>query len=741
MFYPKKTILLSLSWLWLLTSCTDEATVHDVVVADKTPIALSVGGADTPTVLKRAITQDPDVDDRGSLPESTPLFMVMKSEKDGKSPLYAFTKGVTDAPDNEKVNRVSFGDGFVRYWDDCYARDARLSIYAVCTPGRQSTGDIIIGNYNGISYSHTTVPTTGAWKEAAPALVVNNWAVSTNQTATTLSDEDLCYSNNIANNADPADPADPADGRLKFNNTLTNKFDHGRLAFYHALSKITFYVKRGNGFSEDEFRFFDGENIRLKNVYTQNAAFNIATGEFTGAYTEGNIKSMAVTSATFEDGSDGYILEALVMPTTDLSGTKKDEVDITIAHNHYQLSKADLLEKINEALEKINEADPTDYLTGGKQLKPGVNYVFTLIIAKTGIENITATVLEWETVNAEELKPSNAKVTLTLEDRNGKPTDADIYRLAETAENITGDITTEKGKGYVWGGTYEEEPNTLTGTSGALTKEWYWPNNKTFYHFRAIAPIAPIAQTKATAADGRDYVGLKHGETYNGETYTDVTWGAPFKDIANTAKIAYTTTHGFDGSDAHQIYPAIGATNSEIKLLMFHAMSDITFEIYTSGDSDPDRVDLGNGTALNHTTITLKNIATAGKVFLGNGKVEEDGSRTDFPFTALPKLNDEGHWEWAHYGAVPQALDNVVLVITTPDHNEYRVAMKDVVATSISETNVRYPAYTDNKVNRWYPGVKYTYRFKLTKKGITDLKATILEWETITAGKDDVQIQ
>lgn len=728
MFYSTKNILFTLSCLWLLTSCTDEATVNDTVVGDKTPIALSVGGADTVSILKRAITQDPAVANRGQLPEGTALFMVMKSEKDGESPLYTFTKGVTEKPDGEKVNRVSFGDGFVRYWDDCYARDAKLSIYAVCTPGRQSTaGDIIIGNDNRISYSYTQVPTTGAWTKDAPALVVNNWKVSENQTATTLRDEDLCYSNNIANNDDPDDPDDPGDGRLTFN-TQTKKFDHGRLAFYHALSKITFYLKRGKGFSKEEFKFFAGENIRLKNVYTQNETFNIATGEFSGAYTPGNIESMAVTSATFEDGSDGYILEALVMPTTDLSGTKKDEVDITIAHNHYQLSKADLLEKINEALEKINEADPTDYLTDGTRLKPGVNYVFTLIIAKTGIENITATVLEWETVNAEELKPSNAKVTLKLEVRTGTATDADIYRLAETTENITGDIT-QTGKGYEWDRNYEG-PNRLAGSPRELqTEDWYWPNNKTFYHFRAITPIG---QTKKNDVNGGDYVALT-----DGKPYTDVTWGAPFKDIADDEKIAYTTTHGFDGSDAHQIYPAIGATKDEIKLLLFHAMSDISFDIYTSGGAD--KVDLGDGTKDNRTILRFENLATTGKVWLGNGLVTADATpvSTDKFYPSL----DEGHLQWNNYGAVPQALDNVVLVITTPDHNEYRVAMKDVVATSISETNVRYPAYTDNKVDRWYPGVKYTYRFKLTKKGITDLTATILEWETITAGKDDVQIQ
>lgn len=718
MFYSTKNILFTLSCLWLLTSCTDEATVNDTVVADKTPIALSVGGADTVSILKRAITQDPAVAKRGQLPAGTALFMVMKSEKAEAKPLYAVTKGITDAPDAEKVNRVSFGEsnsGFVRYWDDCYARDAQVSIYAACSPG--STKTITIGGRS--NYQYTALPTTGAWSTTVNDLTVANVAVSTNQTATTLRDEDLCYSNNIANNADPY-----GDGRLKFSNTQAGKFDHGRLAFYHALSKITFVVKQGNGFSESEFLFNSGTNIQLTDFYTKNTLFNIATGEFVGAYTSHVIQTMAQSGSA----ATGYTLEALVMPTTDLNTAVKGDIDFTIADNHYQLSKADLLDK-------INEAGKTDYLADGKRLKPGVNYIFTLTIGKTGVDNITATVLEWETVNANELKPSNAKVTLTLEDRRGTVKDADIYRLAETTENITGDIT-QTGKGYEWDRNYEG-PNMLTGTPRALTTDWFWPNNKTFYHFRAITPTGTAKKTDA----GKDYVALEHGETIDDDhKYTDITWGAPFKDIADTEKIAYTTTHGFDGSDAHQIYHAIGATNDAIKLLLFHAMSDISFDIYTSNGAD--KVDLGDGKEGNRTTLRFENLATNGKVWLGNGKVTEDASVSTFDFTTYPAPDGEGHLKWNNYGAVPQALDNVVLVITTPDHNEYRVAMKDVVAKSaISSTNVRYPAYTGNKVNRWYPGVKYTYKLKLTKKGITDLTATILDWETITAGKDDVQIQ
>ena len=716
MFYSTKNILFTLSCLWLLTSCTDEATVNDTVVADKTPIALSVGGADTVSILKRAITQDPAVAKRGQLPAGTALFMVMKSEKAEAKPLYTVTKGTTEAPDADKVNPVQFGEGYMRYWDDCFARDAQVSIYAVCSPG--STKTITIDGRS--NYQYTALPTTGAWSTTVNDLTVANVAVSTNQTATTLRDEDLCYSNNIANNADPY-----GDGRLKFNNTLTNKFDHGRLAFYHALSKITFVVKRGKGFSESEFLFNSGTNIRLENFYTKNTLFNIATGEFTGAYSGEVIQTMAQSGSA----ATGYTLEALVMPTTDLNTAVKGDIDFTIADNHYQLSKADLLEK-------ITAADRTAHLTDGTRLKPGVNYVFTLIIAKTGIEHITATLLDWEQVGSEELYPSNAKVTLNLEDRSGIVTDADIYRLGETADNITHDVTMERGKGYVWTGPYEE-PNRLTGSPRKLQTDWYWPNNKTFYHFRAITPTGTAKKTDA----GKDYVALEHGETIDDDhKYTDITWGAPFKDIADNAKIAYTTTHGFDGSDAHQIYPAIGATKDEIKLLLFHAMSDISFDIYTSGGAD--KVDLGDGTEGKRTTLRFENLVTTGKVWLGNGLVTADATPVStYNFTTYPSPDSEGHLKWNNYGAVPQALDNVVLVITTPDHNEYRVAMKDVVATSISETNVRYPAYPDNKVNRWYPGVKYTYRFKLTKKGITDLKATILEWETITAGKDDVQIQ
>ena len=85
----------------------------------------------------------------------------------------------------------------------------------------------------------------------------------------------------------------------------------------------------------------------------------------------------------------------------------------------------------------------------------------------------------------------------------------------------------------------------------------------------------------------------------------------------------------------------------------------------------------------------------------------------------------------------------MVLEITTPDKNLYKVVMKDVISTSYTNSNnsnIQNP-YSAGKINYWYPGFKYEYTFTLSKKKIENITATILDWETVTAGDDNVQIQ
>ena len=714
-------IIMALS-LQAPVACSDDAVVSGGYDEGKTSIELSVGGVGEVNASRaRAITKDPnEVAKRGIIPAGTALYMVMESQDAGANKLYSVTKGVTGTADAEKFSPISFSEeGCTRYWDDCYARNAQLTIYAACSPG--SSKVIEIGGKS--VYPWTSMPTTEAWSNTAISPTIVDWTVSENQTTETLRDEDLCYSNNISKYTDGTEQ----DKRLKFNSS-TRKFDHGNLCFYHALSWITFEIIRDTeSFTAQEFQFATGTNIKLTNFFTKNTEFDIPTGEFTGAYSSQTIQTMA-QRATATTGS-AFTLDALVMPTTDMSSPTKGDIHLIIANNEYNLSKKELLDK-------IQESDKTNHLIEEKRLKPGVHYVFKLRIGKTKIKDITAKILDWETVTADTHTPSNAKVTLNLEDRTGTKENAYIYRAAETTANITGDILSE-GKGYVWATGYEG-PNAYTASGNTLNSTWYWPDNKTFYHFRAIVPQSAPA---LTTVDGNDCVALA-----SGDTYTDVCWGAPFPEMepgnpsSNTTKFVYSLTNGFAGTDGHQIHYAIGATESPLKLLLFHVMSDVTINIRSvTGDA---QVDLGDGTSTT-TQIELKNIYTEGRVQLGNGLVLGTGTQTGthtFPLQGGTTL------KWSNYGAIPQSLAGVVLEITTPDNNHYLIDLASVKASAsnISSKNVQNPyAIVDGKctINRWYPDYKYTYSFTLSKKGVTGITCTILEWEEVTADDEVIQIQ
>ncbi len=716
-------IIMALS-LQAPVACSDDAVVSGGYDEGKTSIELSVGGVGEGNASRmRAITKDPnEVAKRGIIPAGTALYMVMKSENAVSSPTetkYAVTRGVTKDADAERKSPIDFSQtGCTRYWDDCFARNAHLTIYAACAPG--STKAIEIGGKTESDYPWTTLPTTGAWSNTTISPTIANWTVSENQITETLRDEDLCYSNNIS---EYTLESTDYDERLKFDSG-TRKFDQGNLCFYHALSWITFEIIRDEeSFTEAEFQFATGTNIKLTNFFTKNTEFDIPTGEFTGDYSSQPIRTMA-QRATATTGS-AFTLDALVIPTTNMNSTTKGDIHLIIANNEYNLSKKELLDK-------IQASDKASHLIDGEKLKPGVHYVFKLRIGKTKIKDITAKILDWETVTADTHTPSNAKVILNLEDRGTKQ-DAYIYRAAETTTNITGDILSEAGKGYVWDTGYgNADRNAYTASTDALSKSWYWPDNKTFYHFRAIAPQTALAPT---TIEGKDCVALT-----SGAPYTDVCWGAPFPKMNPSTKFVYSLTNGFAGTDGHQIHYAIGATESPLKLLLFHVMSDVTINISSvTGDA---KVDLGDGSSTT-TKIELKNIYTAGRVQLGNGLVLGTGTQTGthtFPLQGGTTL------KWSNYGAIPQSLAGVVLEITTPDNNHYLIDLASVKASAsnISSKNVQNPyAIVDGKctINRWYPDYKYTYSFTLSKKGVAGITCTILEWEEVTADDEVTQIQ
>ena len=734
-------ISLMASSLLAATGCSDEEheIIPDIPTEEKTPIELSVGsmGAESAT---RAITGAPDDNSKlGTLPEGTALFMVIKSEKNGSgsNTKYAVTKGVTGTADNTtKISPIDFSEqGCTRYWDDCYAREAYLSVYAACCPG--STKPITIGGKS--SYTYTSMPTTGAWSPDAIDLTIAGWTVSAEQTAQTIQDEDLCYSNNIADNSSTSPYTD---GRLKFTPSgvgTSGKFDEGNLCFYHSLSWITFEIVMGDGFTTDEFKFAEGTNIKLTNFYTSNTVFDIAKGEFkSDGYSSSVIKKICLREAATSGSM--FTLDARVLSTTDMSTDTKGDIDFTIAGNNYKLSKKDLLDK-------ISMGDKTNNMLERSKLKPGVHYIFTFKISKTAV-NISAKIVEWETVTAEELLPSNARIKLQLEDRGTAVSQTlAIYRAADNPSTVVDDYV-----GYNWTTGYVGNSNTfknIESSSWGLQNKWYWPNNMTYYHFRGVMPEG-TAVSKTAADDAThpnvDYFALSSGVP----TYTDALWGAPMrkKDESSTQyKFIYDNDNGFrvniDGTSNSQIYQAIGPTEETVKLTLFHMMSEVKFVLTTTGESDDNKVDFGPSEA-QYTTLELKNFYKDGRVLMGTGLVETTGSVTasETISNTLSSSSKE-----CSYGVVPQDLTGVQVVITTADKNNYIVNMKDVLATTVSENNIKNPYAVDTSggttkyiIDRWYPGFKYTYTFKLTKKGI-EIKATVVDWETVEASDDEVQIQ
>ncbi|MGN1220716.1 MAG: fimbrillin family protein [Candidatus Cryptobacteroides sp.] len=735
----------------------------DVLEGEKTPLTLSVGLGEADASTKaggsafggastKAITVKPDDDNRlGELPEGTALYMVMVSSKKDTSPeqvKYAVTKGVTGAPNENKVSPISFAEtGCTRYWDDTFARDAQIAVYAACSPGR--TDVIQIGDATRYPYTdaggNPIFPTSGAWSETEKGLTIAGWSVSSDQTAETLKNEDLCYSNNIS--VHPNKTATGTDDeRLKFRSDLEQsdpnyrKFDKGHLCFYHALSKITFNIIQGDGFTDEEFKFNEGTNIKLTGFNTINTEFDIKTGEFTGTYASETINTIAQREAAASGCK--FTLDALVMPGTDMSNEVKGNISLIIAHNQYDISRKDLLDR-------INGEDKTNHLTDGTKLKPGVHYIFTFRIGKTKVDKIDAAVVDWESVSAEEMSPSNARIKLSLEERGDAVSALEsvgIYRAEDNPSEIS-----DTHENYHWTAGYVGNGNTLSYNNGSwgLENKWYWPDNKTFYHFRAVMPYTEVvAQSGADdpVSPGCDYVALSSAAK-DGE-YVDVRWGAPFRDVADNEvsdsfKFKYGLDKGFDqtleSTDKNQLYQAIGPTEDRIKLTLFHMMSDVTFVIKSTVSDD--EVILNNGT---DSKVELLNYHQNVRVLMGTGKVETTGdAAAQTPMTFVEHNAKNGSTPAQskyHYYPVPQSLAGVKLRITTPDKNQYIVDMANVNKTSYSNRNFADP-YTGGKVDKWYPGFRYTYTFTLRKTGVESLQATIVGWEDVSAGDDNVQIE
>lgn len=720
---------------------------------------------------------------------------------DRPNTLYTIARGDVAANSSSLV----FDENNKRYWDDAHARSSQLTMWAIAQKVVDDNKDGNWKSITFRTYGATednTKPSIGGssdatynttnridWKSTPQVYpAIYSWSVGNltsghqNQDEKTIIYQDLLFSNNISYNQEKS----WSDRRLKFDFT-TRKFPRENdvwestttkkteMKFYHAMSKITIQIKAGDGFKADGNDFVLKDNTVDKLIgFNTRGLFNIKDGEFQLIHTnDAVITKIPCTKTANSQGNPYYTLEALAIPNIhEFMSSQKDEhgvslgkkddfsrfvegsttvmMEITVDDNTYKITSGALY---NALMTRDNEGNITDTpVTNATRktdndtyvpLEAGKNYVFTFTIGKQKIDHITAKLADWENVEAKEQFPSNAYVNVSVKTNEGaqvtgSPTFA-LYRAPGTLYNGAATVDGYNNyEDYNWEKGYEKSTSLAekTSSSGVYTTEWYWPNNNTFYHFRTISPSNEAIQGN----DATTYVNIAGGTLIQVDetpaSAKDYIWGAPFKTTSPTPD-GYSFETGFCNNTTKsdgQLYKAIGATEKEITLIQHHMTSQVF--VYLAND---ETVAAENRVNLTGATVELVNIAQSAKLYLGNGLVTGHSNYDNVGMTAdaHAAASPIPAYDYS-YGVLPQSLSNnsgnnngkVGVKITAADGNVYII--NDLSA--INESG-------KNKISEWIPGKKYFYKFTLKKTGIENLSATILDWETVTADDEPVQIK
>lgn len=654
-----KNILLCTSLLALAGCSSEDST--DPFYNEQHPIEL---GVTTESPISRSVVTDGVGKTLEAFTSATDIWMVMQSDyvalgnadldfKGDQTTKYCVTMGTTGAKTaDEKANEVGFEISKLRYWDDIHSRSSKLSIWALAVPNKQSTA----------------LWTPDSWKTSAPTKE-KAWEIPATQTATTMQEKDLCFSNNIADYSS----ASGSDSRMKFNVSASgNAFDKGQLIFYHALTKITINLVEDEGFDHESTTDFniDSDAPVTLNGFKLSGKFDAALGEFTSQASS----ATATTMACGEKTATGYTLEALVMPGRNLNETLDNAVTFGIDKNKFIVSNATLLKALRD---KPDNGIGSEWTT----MEAGKNYVFTFTIKMTDIK-VTATVAPWENVVADEYAP---KININK-----------VYGH-QSSEDECGDLN--KGFDFYRSTTVSTgygDKSIVSYTDGAYTMspQRYWPNHETHYFFRGVYP------TGTTVTDSK--IAVSNAAYNNATSPSNLMLGYPRK----------TDGTPDEACKVHSGTQGICATEGDIRMNFQYAMSQVVVNLETSTGDDK--------VAFNENTEV--------KILGGykDGFIKLEYGTSDFTGKTIADylMTKEGSSNILFHDAIiPQALANLKFKITVKDTD----GKYDSYEASIADIDVTTTGGTKGKITEWKPGVKYVYTLKITKTGIK-VTATIKDW-------------
>lgn len=660
-----------------LCSCTNEELGDSFDRTADGAIDFTVGVESAPN--RRAMTRGESTPSYYAMKAGTQVRLKVDGTWEGKTPAAISQKTTckTEASTTE-VNALSFTDSEMLFWDDYGAGD----------PGNAAntaSGVNVLGVAVDGMNKAPEIATDAEWGRLL-------WSVITD--GKNVLNGDIIVSNNLTN--------------YTFANR--NNDEAKKMVFVHPLSKITFNLKAGAGFTKGTIgattnKFEKDPTLWLSNsptlagVETPSNNYALTTGTVSiqdGIAESDGKKAKLVAGTTSTDDTDITVVkQAIVYPGTQL-GAKDDAVIAVLnADDNIYFIKA---KEIHDAI--TGKGGHTDFKT-----LAGYNYIINITVNKTGLE-LTATVTNWVDVNSQEVHPV-INVSTNVGTGGSNPSGFNNFAFYRS-ENI------ENG--------YENAANPIVNDNG--TTDWtntttlYWTSHYQHYHFRGIYPEG----TKVTPDDkGRQCVAVTNGD-YDATTF-------PSNFVMGMPEIAAGTMCGNpDHTQVDMSIYGICAREAAINLNFRYMMSQVEVVLSTSAEGAHDHVDLSN------VEVQLVNVYNSGNILLKDRSAVVTG---DASYYILKNVNTTDH---KYLGViVPQELTyttagaatnvRLKIIVTNSDKTKdiYYADVNPILKKGTTELIAPY--------GKWESGTHYIYNLKVTK---TEIKATasLTDWSVVEATDD-----
>ena len=613
--------------------------------------------------------------------ENTQIRLKVDGTWAGKEP--EAISQITTCKTNEAtadVNTLSFTESEILYWDDYGTGDPNNST-------NTSNGvNVLAVAVDGL----TEAPSVGndQW-ESLP------WTVITD--GKDVLNSDIIVSNNLS--------LEP----YKF---IKPTKDHVRnMIFVHPLSKITFNLKAGNGFTKGTIgattnKFKKDPTLTLSNSTTlagiedNSNDYVLTSGTVSikdASATSDGTKAKVVAGTTSTTNTDITVIkQAIVYPGTQLGVDDDAVIAVLNADDNIYYIKA---KKIHDAITAIG--GHTDYKT-----QAGYNYIINITINKTGIQ-LTATVTNWVDVNSEEVHPI-INVNATVGDGDTKPTEENAFAFYRS-EDIEKDYVKAASPTVKTDGTID-----WTGTTTL-----YWTSHYQHYHFRGIYP--QDTSVKVDATDSHQYVEVTNGD-YDATSF-------PSNFVMGMPEIAEGTMCGNpDHEQKDMSIYGICAREAAINMNFRYMMSQVEIVLSSSEKTANNYVNVSNA------VVELVNVYNSGNILLKDRSAVVTGDAGSFTLT---EVNTTEH---KYLGViVPQALtyttagasSNVRIKITVTNSD----STKDIYYADVNPILKKGTTDLIAPNGKWESGTHYVYHLKVTK---TEIKATasLADWNTVEAEED-----